>query len=279
MNSYKAAKTGGISGKSDYSHAEIRRSAADILAGDGNRLKIAIAVSVSLLFYALPMIIMNMLWNPVVYILISLGIGEGVAHVAAEFLYYLLPAAAVIPAFLGILMLAENMLRVGQPFTAVFLGGYVKIMKSLAVSIICAVPAMMAAAVYFLLDAVLHMLDSADFTGSFAGLAALMYAAVFVLAAIIVVLAVIFSLRGFFFAGLAMRGDMGVTDALAASFRLSRGRMRQTVAFIFGFSGWAVLSLLSIGILFIIQLVPLFSVSYMIYCGRAADEGEIRLYV
>ena len=250
------------------SPAVLKRDSSEILARDSNRLSIIISLSAAILFLIFALLVSTVFFETVW----SLPVVEALYNIwdkTAEGVSYLFTLTAVLPALLGVLTIAGKAVRGEEGRVAHAITAYRRPFRALAVFLIAAAPAALAAAgirVTKLLCAEIAALESEY--------AALLYISVFTICLAFFAASLFIFLRGFFFVGLAMRGDLSISRSLRISLNASRGRMRQIAAFILSFTGWAALSVLSIGVLFLLQLAPAFSVSYMLYCERATDLIE-----
>lgn len=184
---------------------------------------------------------------------------------------YILMLLFTLPAALGALRMVHQMCRGERVGLTDVFYAYRHLPHTWAVTLILSLPALIIAGIWLVTPALLTYLKGA---GVEPPAELVLRVCVIVAAALLSVGALVLALRTFFFPGLAMRGDMGIRQALMASFSASRGRMREIIRFVFSFSGWAALSLVTFGVFFLIQLAPHYTVSYMLYCDRATNDCD-----
>lgn len=96
----------------------------------------------------------------------------------------------------------------------------------------------------------------------------LVYAGIIVTGLIFALLALMLAVRIYLVPAYAFRGDMRVGEAITASFRASSGQACRIVGHLFRYIGWAVLGVLSVGVLLVYRLIPCYCIEYNIF----ADE-------
>lgn len=267
-NFYAPGSTGNVS-----VHASVKAEARQLLNTEGNRIKLIEAA----VFIALMMIavggITAAVWIPVAPLLEKFTYIYENLYEISVLIDYIIIFLFVFPAGYGMLTLSWRMVSGEDAPLADIFYAYRRLLKTWAVIIVSSVPAfIIGGSVWGAVRLMKYINGELAIISESESLALIINSCAVLTAGVIIAGALYLAVRGFFFPGFAMRGDMRVGKALSAAFMASRGRMREIVAFVFSFSGWAALSLLTLGVIFIMQLVPFYTTSYMIYCARAAAD-------
>ncbi len=269
-NFYAPGGTGNVS-----VHASVKAEARQLLNPEGNRIKlIEASVFIALMIIAVGGITAAV-WIPVAPLLEKFTYVNENLYEISVLIDYVLIFLFVFPAVYGMLTLSWRMASgEDSPLAEIFFA-YRRLLKTWAVMIVSSVPALIiGGSVWGVVRLMKYINGEIVIISESESLALIINFCAVLTAGVIIAGALYIAVRGFFFPGLAMRGDMRVGKALSAAFMASRGRMREIIAFVFSFSGWAALSLLTLGVIFIMQLVPFYTMSYIIYCGRAAGRNN-----
>lgn len=252
-------------GARDSSPWAAKRDASDILARDNNRLSLMISLAAAILPGVLALLLCSFLYAPAASLLEKYSLYNEQIEKIMDGVCGLIIAVASYPALAGMLAAAGGAVRGEERVGRNAIAPCRRLFRTWSVGLISAIPAGVAWGSAALTRTLFGLLSDIE-----TGWITLLYLAVFALGLLMLAAALILFLRGFFFAGLALRGDLSIPAALKLAFAASRGRMRQIAGYIFSFTGWAILSVISVGVLFVIELAPKFSVSYMLWCDRAS---------
>lgn len=259
--------------------ASVRKSiktyASDILETGGNRLKLIEAAILMVLMIIAVGGITAAVWIPISPLIEDFPI-YGIIYEISVFIDYVLMFLFVFPLAYGMLTLAHRMCGADDTFVADAFYAYKRLMRTWLVMFISFVPWLIIVGAFIgagrLMSYIKETLGIEALSGD---LAFILKACVVLTAGIIIIGALVLAIRGFFFPGFAMRGDMNIRRALSAAFSASHRRMREIIAFVFSFTGWAALSICTLGVIFIMQMVPIYMTSYMIYCGEQIKKQTI----
>ncbi len=253
--------------------AEIKARARDIIGRNGVRLTFIVAVIFIMLMYIAVGTITKALWFPIAPLFERyLAIYNNLYDVSVV-IDYVIIFFFVLPAGFGIFPLAHRMCSDGRVPAADMLLAYRRLPRTWLVSLITLAPLLIIAGVSYsadwLINNVVGELEIVRVSGEALWMIS---SSIKLTAAAISVGTLLLATRLFFFPGLAMLKDMSVGGALAASFSASRGKIIDIFGFVLSFAGWAILSIATLGIVFIIHLAPYFITSYMIYCRRLKGD-------
>ncbi|NLW73749.1 MAG: hypothetical protein GX057_02465 [Clostridiales bacterium] len=243
-----------------------KAEARELLDGGGNRLNLILDFLLFIMMSVSVGTLTAVLWMPALPWLRDLPYYYNIYDISV-IIDYILIFLFVLPTALGALRMAHRMCSGERAGLTDIFYPYRRLPRTWVVSLIIFLPFLIIAGIWRATPALLDNLKGAALFGGailrfFVVLAAISLGAG----------ALYLALRWFFFPGLAMREDMTVRQALFASYSASRGRMCEIIKFIFSFWGWAALSLVSFGVIFIIHLAPYYTVSYMVYCNRMTDK-------
>jgi hypothetical protein len=252
-------------------HASVKAEARQQLIPEGNRIKlIESAVFIALMMVAVGGITAAV-WIPVAPLLENFTFIYDYLYEISVLIDYAIIFFFVFPAGYGMLTLSHRMISGENAPLALIFYAYRRLFRTWAVMIVSLVPAtIIGGSVFGAVRLMRYINEELAIVSASYSIALMINTCVVLTAGILIAGALYLAVRGFFFPGFAMRGDVKVGKSLSAAFMASRGRMREIIAFVFSFSGWAALSLLTLGVIFIMQFVPFYTTSYMIYCGRIA---------
>ena len=80
------------------------------------------------------------------------------------------------------------------------------------------------------------------------------------------------ALRFLMFFAYAFRGDMSLARALGRSCRAATGRMRSMIRFLWGYVGWLLLDVLTLGVLWLMHTAPRFTLNYIKYSDTLLER-------
>ncbi len=256
--------------RSASARESVKRNAREILEKNGNRLKL---IEASILF-ALIMVavggISAAILMPLKPLLEKYPFIYGNLQYMSAMIDYAIIFFFGFPIGYGMLALAHRMYSGEKAITADVFCAYRKLPRTWGVMLLSNMP-------LFIIAGALsgagwlkkYLIKELAIAAVSEDISYLMDLIVDMTAGVIIVGALYLAVRLFFFSGFAMRGDMKTGQALAASFKASHLRMWEIITFVLSFTGWAALSLATIGVIFFIQLVPFYTVSYMIFCSRS----------
>ncbi|MGI6167933.1 MAG: hypothetical protein ACOYIA_07360 [Eubacteriales bacterium] len=244
-----------------------------LLDKGGNRLNLILAYLLFIMMSVSVGTLTAVLWMPALPWLRGLPYYDKIYDISVVIDYILIFLFALPTTVLGALRMAHRMCLGEKADLSDIFYDYRYLPRTWVVLLIIFLPFLIIAGIWRVTPALLGYLKSAVVYGGSILRFFVVPAAIALSAG-----ALYLALRWFFFPGIIMRGDMTVRQALEASFSASRGRMREITRFVLSFSGWAVFSLVSFGVIFIIHLAPYYTVSYMVYCNRMTDNtAEVML--
>ncbi len=253
--------------------AEIKARAREIIGRNGVRLTFIVAGILFMLMFVAVGTITAALWFPISPLFEGYPAIYDNLYDISVVIDYVIIFFLVLPAGLGILPLSDRICLDKSAPAADMLLSYRRLPRTWLVLMIALAPFLIIAGVSYsadwLIDNVVGELEIVRLSGE---ALFMISSSIKLTAAAISVGALALAARLFFFPGLAMRKDMSVGRALSASFSASRGKIFDICGFVLSFAGWAILSIATLGIVFIIHLAPYFITSYMIYCRRIKGD-------
>ena len=209
-----------------------KAGARELLDFGGSRLKLILAFLLFIMMTISVGTLTAVLWMPVLPFFEGFMLYEKLYDISLV-IDYILMLLFTLPAALGALTLAHRMCRGEKAELSDIFYAYRHLPRTWAATLIMLLPALLVAAVWLATPALLSGLRE---TAALTSTTLLLIRVCIILAATAFSAgALVLALRGFFFPGLVMRGDMSIKQALMASFSGSRGRMREIIAFIFSF--------------------------------------------
>lgn len=100
------------------------------------------------------------------------------------------------------------------------------------------------------------------------------HAAMIVALLLIELLAVMLAVRTYLLPAYALRGDMRLGCALSCAWRASRGQALRIIGFALRYLGWALLGLLSLGVLLVLRVIPCYYIEYNIFADELLKGTE-----
>ena len=249
----------------DTSRMTYRKKADRLYCADGYRMKVIIAWLMAFLCaMAIDLITsaMFVLAFPDV-----LDTDEGIKLVNTIIVAAI--AVLVLPMALGVNKLAFGRLCGEEMYVTSIFSAYKNLPRTWFVMLVELFPACIAAAV------VLGIIPLWRLVSGFALIQKRLWASIPVYAAIIIMALALLALtallwaRMFLLPAYAFRGDMSAWRAFECSFSASRGRTWQILGLLARYTGWLVLDVLTLGVLFIIHTAPRFAADYTVLADEA----------
>lgn len=174
----------------------------------------------------------------------------------------------VMPLMYGFNTLAWRIYRDGSADTDCVFSAYRMLPRTWLVMLIQLIPAGLIASAVFMCIEAWRYIDGFSIMSRNSTVITAVHAGLVVTCVLIVVLFLVLAVRLYLLQSYAYRGDMSVADALARSWSASRGQIRRIIGFVMRYIGWAVLGVLSVGVLLIYRVIPCYYIEYNIF----ADE-------
>lgn len=244
---------------------DIRASARELLYTPGCRMRLVTAQILVILFAIPVKTVIDALRSLMPPSLLEFDNEYGVSQMLCIAVILLFAA----PLLLGIKRLSYRQCRGEESYASDVFGAYRNLPRTWLVMLICLIPAVAGYAAVCVFVCFYNTVYQTALVENSVLWSVLIFLAMLTAGAVIMLGGVTLALRWYFFPSYAMRGDMSVGRALSASWRATRGRMREITAFLLGFSGWAALSVLSLGVLHILHTAPYYQTAYTLFADSA----------